>query len=226
MLCPMWLGKMTGMTPRTPPAASGRRAEYAQATRDAILAAARQLFAEQGFFGTRVEDIARTARVAPATVYAVGGGKSGLLRELIETAVRSEENAAIHARIEEMREPRELIRFIITASQTKFADWSALMRQVVAAAPQEPSVRESLKAAEQGLHDGLAHIARRLADLDALRPGMDAERATDVLWYYLNNSSYFTLTDALAWPAERIAGWLYEVLVFGLLGEAAEGPRS
>jgi AcrR family transcriptional regulator len=217
---------MTGMTPRTTPAASGRRAEYAQATRDAILAAAGQLFAEQGFFGTRVEDIARYARVAPATVYAVGGGKSGLLRELIETAVRSEENAAIHARIEDMREPRELIRFIVTSSQAKFTHWSALMRQVVAAAPQEPSVRESLKTAEQGLHDGLAHTARRLADLGALRPGMDAGQATDVLWYYLNNSSYFTLTDTIAWPAGRIAGWLYGTLVFGLLGDAGEGPRA
>jgi AcrR family transcriptional regulator len=222
----MWLRKMTGMAPRTTPAASGRRAEYAQATRDAILAAARELFAERGFFGTRVEDIARSARVAPATVYAVGGGKSGLLRELIETAVRSEENAAIHARIEDMREPHELIRFIIAASQAKFTDWSALMRQVVAAAPQEPSVRESLKTAEQGLHDGVAHIARRLADLGALRPGLDAERATDVLWYYLNNSSYFTLTDTLAWPAERIAGWLYDTLVFGLLGDAGQQPRT
>jgi len=28
--------------------------------------------------------VARIARVAPATVYAVGGGKSGILRTLIE----------------------------------------------------------------------------------------------------------------------------------------------
>jgi len=87
-------------------------------------------------------------------------------------------------------------------------------------------VREGLRTAEQGLHDGLAHIARRLADLGALRQGMDAGQATDVLWYYLNNSSYFTLTDTLAWPAERIAGWLYDALVFGLLGDAGEMPHT
>ena len=59
-----------------------RRDEYAQATRQAILDSARALFAERGYFATKVDDIAAKARVAPATVYAVTGGKYGLLTEL------------------------------------------------------------------------------------------------------------------------------------------------
>jgi hypothetical protein len=55
---------------------------------------------------------------------------------------------------------------------------------------------------------------------------MDAEQATGVLWYYLNNSSYFTLAGTLAWPAERITGWLYDTLAFGLPGDTGEGPRD
>jgi AcrR family transcriptional regulator len=212
--------KLTGMQARSAPAGATRRAEYAQATREAILTAARELFAERGFFGTRVEDIARSARVAPATVYAVGGGKSGLLRELIETAVGSQQNAAIHARIDAMESPHELIRFIVGATQTKFRDWSALMRQVVAAAPQEPGVCESLEAAHDSMRDGLAHTARALARLGALRPDMDASLATDALWYFLGNSSYFTLSDDLAWPDTRTADWLYEMLAYALLGDA------
>jgi AcrR family transcriptional regulator len=194
-----------------------------QATREAILAAARELFVERGFFGTRVEDIARSARVAPATVYAVGGGKSGLLRELIETAVGSAENAAIYARIDAMESPHELIRFIVGATQAKFRDWSGLMRQVVAAAPQEPGVRESLEAVRAGMREGLAHTARVLARLGALRPDMDDGRAADVLWYFLGNSSYFTLSDELAWPSTRTAEWLYEMLAYALLGDAGDG---
>ena len=62
-----------------------RRQEYAQATRQAIVDAARKLFAERGYFATKVDDIAAEARVAPATVYAVPGGKQGLLSELITT---------------------------------------------------------------------------------------------------------------------------------------------
>ena len=205
------------------PAGLSRRAEYAQATREAILAAARELFVERGFFGTRVEDIARSARVAPATVYAVGGGKSGLLRELIETAVGSEENAAIYARIDAMESPHELIRFIVGVTQAKFRDWSGLMRQVVAAAPQEPGVRESLETARAGMRAGLAHTARVLARLGALRPDMDDGDAVDVLWYFLGNSSYFTLSDELEWPSARTAEWLYEMLAYTLLGDAGDG---
>ena len=50
-----------------------RREEYAEATRQAIVGAARRLFSERGYFATKVDDIAALARVAPATVYAVSG---------------------------------------------------------------------------------------------------------------------------------------------------------
>src|SRR5262249_28684955 len=66
-------------TGRQPP----RREEYAHPTRQAIIDAARKLFAERGYFATKVDDIAGEARVAPATVYAVTGAKRGLLEELI-----------------------------------------------------------------------------------------------------------------------------------------------
>jgi AcrR family transcriptional regulator len=52
-----------------------RRAEYAHATCQAILCEARRLFSERGYFATKVDEIASGARVAPATVYAVWGGK-------------------------------------------------------------------------------------------------------------------------------------------------------
>ena len=64
---------------------TSRREEYAETTRQAIVGAARRLFSERGYFATKVDDIAASARVAPATVYAVSGGKQGLLRTLMET---------------------------------------------------------------------------------------------------------------------------------------------
>src|SRR5579863_7055048 len=67
------------------PADRPRREEYADQTRAAVLAAARQLFADSGFFQTKVEQIARLSRVSPATVYAQCGGKHGLLRSLMDS---------------------------------------------------------------------------------------------------------------------------------------------
>src|ERR1700744_2327568 len=67
-----------------------RREEYADQTRAAVIAAARQLFAENGFFQTKVEQIATLSRVSPATVYAQCGGKQGLLRLLMDSFTQSQ----------------------------------------------------------------------------------------------------------------------------------------
>ncbi|WP_233624816.1 TetR/AcrR family transcriptional regulator [Actinoplanes sp. ATCC 53533] len=206
---------------RSSPAPKGRRAEYAELTRRAILEAARDLFVERGYFATKIDDIARAARVAPATVYAVGGGKNGLIRTLIESGTAADDIPRILVRIESIAEPEELIRFIVHATRLKFAQWSGLMRQVVAAAPQEASVRESLRIAHESMRGGLNLTARRLAAMGALRPGMDVARATDVLWLHLCNAAYFVRTDDLGWSLDDSETWLNEALPFALLGHRA-----
>ncbi|WP_454198238.1 TetR/AcrR family transcriptional regulator [Nocardia sp. Marseille-Q1738] len=201
---------------------TGRRSEYAQLTRQAILDAARELFVRKGYFDTKVEEIARTARVAPATVYAVGGGKHGLLRTLIESGTSAEDIPAILAHIESLTDPRELIGFIVHATRVKFEQWSDLMRQVVAAAPREPTVREILRIAHDSMRNGLALTADRLAAMGALRDDVDAPRATDLLWLHLCNAAYFIRTDDLGWSLDESETWLNDTLPFALLGHTAD----
>jgi AcrR family transcriptional regulator len=57
----------------------GRREASKQAVRDALLAAARDLFAERGFEGTTVRDIAKAANVTERTFYRYFDGKEGLV---------------------------------------------------------------------------------------------------------------------------------------------------
>ena len=203
-----------------------RRVEYAQLTRQAILDAARDLFVRQGYFATKVDEIARAARVSPATVYAVGGGKHGLLRTLIESGTGAEDIPGILARITSITEPHELIRFVVHITREKFEQWSGLMRQVVAAAPQEPSVREILQIAHDGLLNGLALTARRLAEMGALREDVDTARATDLLWLHLCNDAYFIRTDDLGWPLDESEDWLNDALPFALLGRPPHGTSD
>jgi len=200
----------------------GRRAEYARHTRQAIVDAAHALFVERGYFGTKVEDIARHARVAPATVYAVGGGKHGLLRALIESATNAEAIPVIFARIGEHVDAAELVRFIVRSSREQFEQWSDLMRQVVAAAPQEPTVREIQQIAHASMHHGLSLTAHRLAALNALRDDVDIARATDLLWLHLCNAAYFVRTDDLGWSLDESEQWLNEALPAALLRATAK----
>ena len=56
----------------------------ATARDSARLDAARGLFSEQGYFSTKIDDIATRGRVCCATIYAVSGGKQGLLNTLMD----------------------------------------------------------------------------------------------------------------------------------------------
>jgi AcrR family transcriptional regulator len=198
------------------PAAPGnRRAEYAQATRLAIISAARELFVRKGFFGTTVGEIAKAARVAPATVYAVGGGKQGLLRTIIEAGASDPAHDEFFARIDAEEDPVAVLRQITRTTRDVFAQWSDLMRVVTATAPHEESAARSLEIARQSQRGGFRHVAERLNALGALRCSVDD--AVDVLWFYLGNASYFTLTDDNQWSLERAESWLYESLRRSLL---------
>jgi AcrR family transcriptional regulator len=208
------------------PVQSGRRVEYARQTREAIMDAARSLFVEKGYFAAKVEEIAAAARVAPASVYAAGG-KRGLLRTLIESGTTAEDVPVILDRIAGSDDPVGLIGFIVQATRERFEQWSGLMRQVAAAAPQEPSVREIEQIAHASLRHGLSLTARRLAELDVLRDDVDTDRATDLLWLHLCNAAYFIRTDDLGWSLDESQDWLNEALRSALLRKpsAIDQPR-
>lgn len=67
------------------PAVTSRRDEAKALFHNAIVDAAEEIFAQQGFHGTRIQDIAERARIAVGTVYNHFGQKEDVLRELIET---------------------------------------------------------------------------------------------------------------------------------------------
>lgn len=156
--------------------------------------------------------------MTPATVYAVGGGKHGILRALIESGARGDDVPGILGRIESAGEPQELIRFLVHATRDKFEQWSDLMRQVDAAAPQEPTVREIRQIAHEHVRGALTLAAQRLAALGPLREDLDVTMAADVLWLHLSNAAYFIRTDDLGWSLDKSEVWLNETLPFALLG--------
>lgn len=68
----------------TPKNEKPRRRLTAAARREVILAAAAELFAERGYRGASVEEIARRSGVTPPVVYEHFASKSALYRELLE----------------------------------------------------------------------------------------------------------------------------------------------
>lgn len=209
------------MTDRKASATSGRvvsrRTEYAEATRQAAVDAARRLFRDKGYFATTVNEIATEARVSPATVYAVNGGKQGLLRTLIDEWSAAPVVAEAIEHIESLDDPVEILRYTTALTRQMRQDYGDIMRVVIAAAPHDRTAAEGLALGTRRYRAGNGLAARRLAELGALRDGMDADAALDILWFYLGYAGFFTLVDDNGWSYAKAEKWLFNTVCQALL---------
>lgn len=185
-----------------------RREEYAQATRQAIIDAARRLFCERGYFSTKVDEIAALARVAPATVYAVSGGKHGLLNTLIEIWAAAPMVATTIESIEAMDDPAAILRTVAATGRRIREEFGDIIRVAVTTAPHDQAVFQSLAAATAHYRQAFVPIAQRLLDLGALHGRMDVNQAVDIFWFYFGYAALFTLHDDNGWSWERAEEWL------------------
>jgi AcrR family transcriptional regulator len=184
-----------------------RREEYAQATRQAILDAARRLFAERGYFATKVDEIAAEARVAPATVYAAGG-KRGLLDAVVQAWITDPIVERSLAGIAASDDPVEVICGLASGVREHREAWSDVIRLLLTTAAHDSDVAEQLKIATEAYRAAIVPVAERLAKLGALRPEINVPTAVDLLWFYFGYSSYFTLHDDNHWSYQRAEQWL------------------
>jgi AcrR family transcriptional regulator len=196
---------------------SSRRDQYAQATRQAIIDAGRKLFAEQGYFATKVDDIAAEADVAPATVYAVVGGKQGLLTELRSMWTTEPAITTSLAFIDSADNPESIIRYIAHASRQRREQFGDVMRILLDAAPQDPAIADQLRPATELYRATVVKMAQRIDALGGLRDGVDVDLAADVLWFYFGYQSYFTLHEDDGWTYERAEHWLADEACAALL---------
>lgn len=91
---------------------TGVRQQAAQATRESILAAATQIFAEHGFAGGRIEQISRAAQSYDRMIYYYFGSKEGLFIAVIEDTYRRF-NQAEQALALDISQPQQALTDVI-----------------------------------------------------------------------------------------------------------------
>jgi AcrR family transcriptional regulator len=197
--------------------ATSRRAEYAEATRQAAVDAARRLFRDKGYFATTVNEIAAEARVSPATVYAVNGGKQGLLRTLIDVWSVAPVVAVAEERIRSLDNPVEIVRYTTAVVRGMREDYGDIMRVVIAAAPHDDTAATGLVLGTRRYREGVRVAVQRIAELGGLRDGMDADAALDIMWFYLGYAGFFTLVDDNGWSYAQAEEWLFAAVRQALL---------
>lgn len=195
-----------------------RRSDYAEATRLAIVEAARLLFSHKGYFATTVEEIAAEARVAPTTVYAVGGGKQGLLRTLVDIWSQAPIVAASMDELDSFTDPDGLLRQLSAVTRSMRESFGDIMRILIATAPHNEGAAEGLAIGTRRYRDALATVAAHLREIGGTRPHMTVDQATDILWFYFGYSGYFTLVDDNGWSYDQAESWLTHQATIALRG--------
>jgi AcrR family transcriptional regulator len=84
-------------SPENAAGAGGVRAKRSAERRDAILGAALAEFSDRGFAATRLDDVARRAKVAKGTIYLYFADKETLFEELIRSQLSPVVGALVHA---------------------------------------------------------------------------------------------------------------------------------
>jgi AcrR family transcriptional regulator len=195
---------------------SSRRRAQAEATRNDILAAAQRLFERRGYAATTMEAIAAEAGVALKTVYVAFETKSGLLRALWNHLLRGGQD---EVPIGEQRWYRELVaepdaerqlRMTSRNSRVVKVRIAGLLEVIRSAAPLDPDIGGLWHRIQSEFHANQSVIVKSLQAKRALRPGLGAERATDILWTLNHPNLWQLLVDERGWTPEQYEAWLFE----------------
>jgi hypothetical protein len=118
----------------------------------------------------------------------------------------------------ETDDPDEHLSIGVRLTVALFRRMEPLMSTIRAAVAGDPTVAEDWRANYgQNRYEGMAAGMARLAELGALRPGVDATRATDVMWTLLSVESYEALVIARGWTPDEFAAWALDTLRATLL---------
>ncbi len=190
---------------------SERRQEQAEATRQAILDAARSLFVERGYARTTVADIAAAARVALPTIYVSVGTKPailGELRKLIPVDAGVPEQQDLLALLAQAMDPREVIAGFVAAVRRLIEISGDLMFAIESAAPFEPVAAEAWEEGMDLHRAGWTMAIERIVALGRLKKSVTPARAVDILSFLSLPSTWRTFGQEYGWSNEEIETWI------------------
>ena len=211
---------MTSDPQRTVPQRS-RRDEYAEQTRQAVVDAARALFAERGFFATTVNDIAEASRVSAGTVYQQCGGKLGLLHTLMDIWTTAPLVQQTLDKIDAAGTLDEALDTLADAYLDFFRYFDDIIQVVISTAAHDEEAMASLADATTRHRTALHQIARKISELASFPASFSDDDFADIALYHYGPQSGFHFTIAvLGWPEPRARTFLSSQFKHSLLAMA------
>jgi AcrR family transcriptional regulator len=147
------VGRIAGVTP--------------EETRRRLVDAAGRVFAEKGYEGARIADIARAAGLSSGAIYAHYGSKAELLTEAIRSHGADELSELLAGDV--LLSIPDLLLALGRTLETRSRAHGSLLAEAVVAARRDPEVAEALAhhvVEREGFLTGLLRHAQRRGDVD------------------------------------------------------------
>ena len=194
-----------------------RREEYAEATWQAVVAAARELFGEAGYSRTTVQQIARRARVSPATVYAQCGGKQGLLKTLMDSWTAGPLVLEIIEACAAAQSATEKLNVLADGYVAIYRASGDIVRIVTDAAAAAPGAAEFLETANARHHEALLAIVAQVRETGKLKEEISDEDAARIIYYHFRFEQFTLAAETFEWGEERARDWIRQRVENALL---------
>lgn len=182
------------------------RAQAAEQTRRGILDAVYKRLHDAPSRPVSVEQIARMASVSRSTVYLIFGSRAGLFDALTEDLWW--QRAGFQQVVDAVAHPdaREHLRGRIGGGVRVFAAHRDVFRALFSMAELDAGgVGGAIARIEENRAGGMAHLARRLAEQDVLRPDVTTDEAAHLLWLLASFDSFDQLYTGRNLPADDVA---------------------
>ena len=206
-------------------------------TRQALIAAALAVFAEKGFVAGSIREITRRAKANQAAVTYHFGGKEGLYREVLRSAVAAFEESALVDEEQAAALPREeaLARFVRQqlvplAKRDQFSRYVRLFAWEHVSATKV--FRDFIATEKLPILAAAGRLVRRYLPADA----SPEEVAVTTVWLIHQPSAFVRDSEHLAGPplnltldqafVDRLAGTLTALIDAGLSARAAQGAPA
>lgn len=189
-----------------------------RATRAEVVDAARRLFVERGYAAATIEGIADASHTPVATVYRLFGSKRGILAAVLDVSFTGDDEPvafgdrpAVRAAFDHA-DPRQVLEAFARLCR-ELLDRSAAVQQVLrSAATVDAEAAELLTVTNAQRRNGQSRIVGHLAARHALRAGVSADEAADVVYALMSPEVHRILTVESGWNGDRYERWLAEAL--------------
>ncbi|GAA1615338.1 MULTISPECIES: TetR/AcrR family transcriptional regulator [Kribbella] len=205
------------------PYRSAVRADSARRTRQAIVAAAGELFVAKGYAATSLAEVAEAAGVARPTVFAAFGSKAALLRQALDQALAGDDDPVPVAQrpwfqpVWQASAPADVLEAYAGVCVLIAGRAAPLFEAVHRAADDSPEAEELWQTLRDNRRAGAHMVLEHLLTVGSLTDGLDLGSAVDILAVFNDPAHYANLVLGRGWPEARFRGWLAAAMRSSLL---------